>query len=312
MPLTQDEFDLVVDHHGDPFADSSSLAVMRISREMRREVTVALSGDGGDEVFAGYPRFGQLRSIERAALIPRALRDCAATVASRVGGLRGRQIARALSVAAMERPRRMVAYTSLMWPEEQPQLLRPEFAASPRILESLLMNRGAALEPDPIASAHWLEQQLNLPDDMLTKVDRMSMASSLEVRPPLLGGAVLDFAARLPFAAKQRGAHGKLVLKALARRLVPAWVVDRPKRGFALPLAQHGGRVFDDAARFALESGESPLRRVFRDEALAALTRELSRTGEGSMPEDSPFRRVHRRWLMALLARNLVRHGAGG
>jgi asparagine synthase (glutamine-hydrolysing) len=161
-----------------------------------------------------------------------------------------------------------------------------------------------------VASAHWLEQRLILPDDMLTKVDRMSMACSLEVRPPLLAAPVLDFAARLPFAAKNAGATGKRVLRVLARRLVPAWVIDRPKRGFALPLERHGGKVFEEAWRFAVESADSPLRALFRPEALAALAVSLARPGEGRDPEDSPFRRVHRRWLLALLARSLVRHGA--
>jgi asparagine synthase (glutamine-hydrolysing) len=306
--LSEAEFDTVVNHHGDPFADSSSLAVLRISREMRRAVTVALSGDGGDEVFAGYPRFGQLRAIERAAQLPRFARAAGIAAASALGGMRGRQAARALHVAGLAPPRRMIAYTSLFWPHEQERLLAPELVV-PDSLDALLLARGAARERDPIASAHWLEQNTVLPDDMLTKVDRMSMVHALEVRPPLLGARVLDFAARLPFDAKHSGMSGKRVLKTLARRLVPAWVVDRPKRGFALPLAQHGGAVFDDATRFALESGDSPLRKVFRPEALGSLAAQLSRSGEGNDPEDSPFRRVHRRWLLALLARSLVRHG---
>lgn len=308
--LTEAELDLLVDHHGDPFADSSSLAVLRISREMRRSVTVALSGDGGDEVFAGYPRFAQLRQLGRLGRVPHAALHAGSALAGAVGGLRGRQVARALAAAAMPRARRMIAFTTLFWPEEQAQLLRPEQrAGGPEALDALLTARGAGLEADPVASAHWLEQRLILPDDMLTKVDRMAMAVSLEVRPPLLASPVLDFAARLPFAVKNEGTTGKRVLRTLAKRLVPPWVIDRPKKGFALPLEQHGGRVFDEASRFALESAESPLRALFADAALARLREELFRSGEGRHPEDSPFRRVHRRWLLALLARTLVRHG---
>jgi asparagine synthetase B (glutamine-hydrolysing) len=144
---------------------------------------------------------------------------------------------------------------------------------------------------------------------MLTKVDRMSMACSLEVRPPLLAAPVLDFAARLPFELKNRGATGKRILRTLAKRLVPPWVIDRPKKGFALPLEEHGGKVLDEALRFALDSTHSPLRAIFRPEALAGLATDLARSGEGRDPEDSPFRRVHRRWVLALLARSLARHG---
>jgi asparagine synthase (glutamine-hydrolysing) len=120
---------------------------------------------------------------------------------------------------------------------------------------------------------------------------------------------VVEFAARLPFDAKHAGRQGKRILRALARRLVPPWVIDLPKKGFALPLEEHGGVVFEDAARFALDSRESPLRQLFRPEAMAALSSSLRRRGEGRDPEDSPFRRVHRRWLLVLLARTLARHG---
>ena len=308
-PLSDAELDLLVDHHGDPFADSSSLAVLRLSREMRREVTVALSGDGGDEVFAGYPRFAQLRMLEALGRVPSFALRSGTALFSATGVRRGRQVARALHVAAMPRGRRMVAFTTLFWPEEQARLLRPELLPAGAGLDALLDERGARLESDAVASAHWLEQRLILPDDMLTKVDRMSMACSLEVRPPLLAAAVLDFAARLPFAVKNEGATGKRILRTLARRLVPPWVIDRPKQGFALPLEEHGGKVLDEAVRFALDSRESPLRAVFRPEALATLALDLARRGEGRDPEDSPFRRVHRRWLLALLARTLARHG---
>jgi len=144
---------------------------------------------------------------------------------------------------------------------------------------------------------------------MLTKVDRMAMACSLEVRPPLLAAPVLDFAERLPFGAKHAGASGKRVLRALARRLVPPWVIDRPKRGFSVPLETHGGKVFEDAFRFAMESEASPLKTLFRPGVLPTLAAELRRTGEGRDREDSPYRRVHRRWLLALLAHALHRHG---
>lgn len=311
--LSWEDLDVLVDHHGDPFADSSSLNVLRIAREMRRNVTVALSGDGGDEVFAGYPRFTQLGRIGALGILPRPMLQAASALAALAPGMRARQVARVLRIASMSRARRAIAFTSFFWPEEQDQALRPEWRLgdADATLEALLEARGITSAPDPVAAAHWMEQRLILPDDMLTKVDRMSMAMSLEVRPPLIGGTVLDFAARLPFRAKHGGGEGKRVLRALARRLVPAWVVDRPKQGFALPLAQHGGRVLEEASRFSLESEDSPLRGLFHGEALARFAVELQGEEEGRDPEDSPFRRVHRRWLLALLAYELARHGPG-
>lgn len=313
-PLTEEELDVLCDHHGDPFTDSSSLNVLRLTREMKNHVSVALSGDGGDEVFAGYPRFTVVRYLHQLGRIPHPLLRGGRDLFARVGGLRGRQIARTLHAAQLSRGRRAIAYTTLFWPEEQEGLVRPELLPpSPgAALEAFLDERGANLEADPVAAAHWLEQRLILPDDMLTKVDRMSMVPAVEVRPPLLAGPVLDFAARLPFAAKHRGNVGKRVLRNLAKQLVPPWVIDRPKKGFALPLEEHGGQVFRDAFAFAVDSEASPLRKVFRPEALRALSASQRLQGEGRDPEDSPFRRVHRRFLLTLLARTLERQGGIG
>jgi asparagine synthase (glutamine-hydrolysing) len=309
--LSEADLDVLVAHHGDPFADSSSLNVLRLSREMRKHVTVALSGDGGDEVFAGYDRFAQLRWLSALGALPGPLLEAGSGLASRLPGGRARQVARSLRIAAMPRERRAVAFTTRFWPEEQAEILRPEWLPreGAHELARLLEERGARLEPDPVASAHWLEQRLVLPDDMLTKVDRMSMVVALEIRPPLLANDVLELAARLPFSAKNRGRVGKRALRALARRLVPARVIDRPKKGFALPLLEHGGAVFEDATRFALESHDSPLRQLFRADALERLSTQLMARGEGREPEDSAFRRVHRRWLLTLLARALVQQG---
>ncbi len=309
--LTFDDLDVLVEHHGDPFGDSSSLNVLRISREMRKYVTVALSGDGGDEVFAGYARFAQLRWLSGLGRLPAPALRAGVSLGRMLPGSFGRQTARALQVALMPRARRAVAFSTRFWPEEQQQILRPEWLAegAGAGLDRLLEERGASLEADPVASAHWLEQRLILPDDMLTKVDRMSMAASLEIRPPLLASPVLDFAERLPFSAKNSGLRSKRVLRAVARRLVPSWVIDRPKKGFALPLLDHGGATLEEATRFALDSEESPLRQLFRPEARGELYSELCASGSGQHPEDSPFRRAHRRWILTLLARSLLLQG---
>lgn len=305
--LTEQDLDDLVDHHGDPFADYSSLNVLRLSREMRKHVTVALSGDGGDELFAGYDRFAQLRWLSSLGRLPASLLAGGALLLARGGSERIRRAARALRVASLPPARRAVAFTTWFWPEEQRALLRPEWTAPGPVLDALLEARGASLEADPVASAHWLEQRMLLPDDMLTKVDRMSMAASLEVRPPLLGNAVVAFAARLPFDAKLEGGATKRVLRGLARRLVPAQVIDRPKQGFTLNLREHGGAVLRDATRFALGSDASPLRDYFRAEALASLAREFEGGGRPGDAEDSDYRRTGRQWLLTVLARSLVR-----
>ena len=144
---------------------------------------------------------------------------------------------------------------------------------------------------------------------MLTKVDRMAMAESLEVRPPLLDDAVVALAARLPLGDKLRGREGKAILKALARQRVPAWVIDRPKKGFSVPLLDFGGAVLREATAWALAGADSPLQRVFTAQALQQLQGEFARRGEGLQPEDSPFRRAHRQWVVTVLALALRRAG---
>jgi asparagine synthase (glutamine-hydrolysing) len=311
-PLREEELDLFVDHHGDPFVDTASLAVRRLSVEMRKHVTVALSGDGADEVFAGYDRYAELRRVCQVAALPEGALAAGEALASRFPGRRPRQVARALRMARLPELRRRYAVAIFFWPEEQRELLQAPWAppGGGEPLDGLLAARSAECD-DPVESAHWLEQRMLLPDEMLTKVDRMAMSASLEVRAPFLNAPVLDFAATLPFAAKHRGGESKRVLKTLARRLVPPWVVDRPKRGFAVPLEQVGGRVLDEATRFALESADSPLRGLFRPDALARLAVSLRRQGEGRDPEDSPWRRLHRRWILVVLARALARQGLG-
>jgi asparagine synthase (glutamine-hydrolysing) len=308
--LSDDDLDVLVDHHGDPFADSSSLNVLALSREMRRHVTVALSGDGGDEVFAGYPRFAQLRWLSRLGHAPAGALSAASRAVAGLGGERTRPLARALHIAALPRARRSVAFSTLFWPEEQRGILLPEWQPnSGDALDELLRARGVGVETDPVAEAHWLEQRLHLPDDMLAKVDRMSMVSALEVRPPLLGGAVLDFARQLPFEAKNQRRTGKRILREVARRLLPARILELPKRGFALPLTAWGGTVLEEAARFAFESERSPLRELFDPSALNQLGRALEPNHPHAGAEDSEYRRLHRRWLMIVLARTLARQG---
>jgi len=153
-----------------------------------------------------------------------------------------------------------------------------------------------------IDGAHRLDMRLTLPGDMLTKVDRMTMAESLEIRPPLLDNRLVRFAAGLPLQRKTKGREGKAILKALARRWVPPEVVDRPKQGFGVPLLDYGGAVLSDATAWALDGGDSPLQRLFPAASRAALSTEFARRGDGVQAEDSAFRRMHRQWTVTLLA----------
>ncbi len=308
--LTTDELDGLVKHHGDPFADSSSLPTRRLAKEVRRHVTVALSGDGGDELFCGYPRYWQGNLVNGISKLP---------TAARWAGLQGlrlatklapasrrglpRRAARAFSLASRPEYERAIGTICYFWPDEQRKLFQPAYRSPFGSLGSLIADRSrAGIPSDTAEGCHFMEQQLVLPDDMLVKVDRMSMAESLEVRPVLLDNRIVDFSRQLPMKHKLSGKEGKLVLKRIARDWVPPWVVDRPKKGFAVPLLDFGGQVLADATRWSLESHESPGRSLLTNEAAKALAAEFQRRGDGQDPEDSAFRRSQRQWTITVLS----------
>ena len=314
--LTRDELEELVWHHGDPFADSSSLPTRKLAREVRKHVTVALSGDGGDELFAGYPRYWVNQLVEGAARLPaaarRPLRGALHGLTRRLPGQRlpgfTRRVGRTLALADRDRWERSVGTLTYYWPDEQRSLLAPGWHATPGMLQALLERRAtAAHDIRTVDGCHRMEQHLVLPGEMLTKVDRMTMAESLEIRPPLLANKVMRFAAALPIERKMVGREGKAILRALARRWVPPEVVDRTKMGFAVPLIDYGGAVLDEATRWALQGADSPLQRLFTADARARLGSEFRRRGDGVGPEDSAFRRAHRQWTITVLAKALVR-----
>ncbi len=232
----------------EPFADSSQIPTFLVSRMTREHVTVALSGDGGDEVFAGYNRYAQARLFGRSmGRLPRPLRRL---VASGLGGLApetwdrlfgavpGRLRPRTPGDKMHKLARALKAgeegfYLSLVsqWPEPE-RIVRD--AAEPK---GVLWDDGAkALLPELAPRLQYLDTLTYLPDDILTKVDRASMAVSLEARVPILDHRVVEFAWRLPERFRRRGRASKWLLRQLLYKYVPRALVDRPKMGFAMPI----------------------------------------------------------------------------
>jgi len=218
--------------YDEPFADSSQIPTFLVSQMARRHVTVALSGDGGDEMFGGYSRYAQARDLwGSAARVPRLLRSVAGALLAPVAAHTGR-----LDVTSqlLRQPTELAAYELLMSQWNRPAGL------------VLGGNEPAALKLANVQVPHGLGfvermmyvDSLNyLPDDILVKVDRASMAVSLETRAPLLDHRVAELAWRLPFSAKVRAGTSKWALREIVYRHVPRDLVDRPKAGFAVPLA---------------------------------------------------------------------------
>jgi len=221
-------------HLDEPFADSSAIPVYYLCQATRERVTVALSGDGGDELFAGYTRFAGEWLAGWAAKLPlqRAV-DAGLSLLGRVGG--ADRIRRAVGPPGETLIDRYVRKSSIATREEI-SYLTGETPMSSIEWATRLESLSQPERPlDPIDRLTLLDIGFYLPNDMLVKVDRMSMAHSLEVRVPFLDEWVIDEAARIPPSHKLRRLKTKRVLRELASQSLPQTVVNRAKQGFGMP-----------------------------------------------------------------------------
>jgi asparagine synthase (glutamine-hydrolysing) len=273
-------------HFDEPFADPSAVPTWYVARETRRRVTVALSGDGGDELFAGYPgRYGVHLMEERVrGFLPAALRRAAFPALARHWP-RSPSLPRPLRLASIF-DNLSVDSDRAYWNDRN---LIPAHLAS-RLFGAGLAERRrrfdpfAALEPhlarapkDPLSRALYLDFKTWLADDGLVKVDRMSMAHSLEVRCPLLDHRVVELAARTPSRLKLAGAglsgagETKILLRRLAARRLPAEVLARPKRGFAPPIERWLREDLKEMAHDLLLASDSLAAGLFERREVARL-----------------------------------------
>jgi asparagine synthase (glutamine-hydrolysing) len=291
-------FDLVerlVTLHDGPFGDSSAIPTSIVSMLTRQHVTVALTGDGGDELFCGYTRFLAAEAAER---IPPPVRRIGHALASRIPSGPGERTlpARAhrfLSVAALPLAERVMgwnAYFTGTWDE----LLRPEIRTIVPVTDPLEWTRALfAHYPKGSTLAQVLGHNFEsyLPYDLLVKADRSSMAHSLEVRSPFLDTGLVEYAARLPDRFKRRGTHTKWILKRAFRDVLPHPILTRGKMGFGMPL----GTWFRTSLRDYLLDHLAPSARMYD---------YLDSTRVKSLVRDHLDRRAdhgHRLWLLLTL-----------
>jgi asparagine synthase (glutamine-hydrolysing) len=259
-------------HHDEPFGDSSALPTYLVAGEARRHVTVVLNGDGGDEVFAGYDRF-------YAALLADRMPGWARSTLARLARLlppgrdyhsRLRRLRRFAGKAQLQFEERIFAWSTFF---DLPGIaaLMPDSGVD---RERVLASYSDALQRQPQASLLsrllYLNARTYLLDDLLPKMDRMTMAHALEARSPMLDRALVEYVALLPDPLKRRGSQGKVALKQMARELLPEGIVDRPKHGFGLPL---GAWFRGELASMAQDSllANARLGRWLRAEAVRAL-----------------------------------------
>lgn len=213
-------------YYDEPFADASALPSMLLARHTRKHVTVALSGDGGDESFLGYSRYDWIRTVDQLLKMPHPLRKVAASLVSMLPVRKLQQAA-----ILLQCPNTADAYTCLM-SSFAPTWLKDAAVAYPDAYKEWLQGPLPLLER---VSNYDLKTYLN--NDINTKVDRASMAFSLEARAPLMDYRIVEFARSLPTAFKYQPGNKKRILKDVLYELVPQQLIDRPKQGFGMPLA---------------------------------------------------------------------------
>jgi asparagine synthase (glutamine-hydrolysing) len=273
-PKALDLVDRLVWHHDGPFGDASAVPTYLLSELTRTKVTVALNGDGGDEVFAGYLRlYGGALSERMPQLAFRAgagLLSLLPEPADRKHPLRfAKRFAEAGSLPLLERYLRWNAF----FRADLPTLLRPELAASldgERLLESFRASYAAG-EGSTLARLLQLNFETYLLDDLLVKMDRMSMAHGLETRSPFLDTAVVEFGASLPDRLRMRFGKGKVLLRRAMRGILPQSILARGKMGFGAPLGAWFRSDLDGFVRERLLDPASPLYEYLRPEPVAEL-----------------------------------------
>lgn len=248
----------------EPFADSSAIPTYYVSRMARQHVTVVLSGDGGDETFAGYRRYAWADGLSRWDFMPGFVRKAVFGWPSALmpQGMRGKGALRNMSMGPFERYRSLITH-------DEPGYLDGLLAADVKAQVAFgrdglfrdIYDRPA--ETDYLTRLQYLDTKTYLAEDILTKVDRSSMLCSLETRAPLLDHELQEYAATIPSSLKLFGSEKKYILRRAARDVVPDEVLDRPKMGFAVPLATWFKKDLDGFARDILLSPTARQRGLF-------------------------------------------------
>jgi asparagine synthase (glutamine-hydrolysing) len=282
-------------HFDEPFADSSAVPTYYVSAAARSLVTVALSGDGGDELWAGYARHRVEQWRGRACKVLGRAAPLAAFVARALPlSVKG---ARALRHLAL-RPDKWYALQhayGLFEPEAKPALYSDGFTAAARQADPFAPFRDAwqsCRSADPVDRAMYVDFRTYLPDDIMTKVDRMSMAVSLEAREPLLDHLLLERTAAVPSALKLKNGTTKYLLRRLLERRVPQAILERKKHGFDAPIGAWLHGPLAEMTADLLTDGRLRARGLFRQAEVDRLWKE-HRSGRGD--------HAHRLWQLLML-----------
>jgi asparagine synthase (glutamine-hydrolysing) len=273
-PQAREVLDTLSWHYDEPFADSSAIPTYYLSRWTRQSVTVALTGDAGDECFAGYDRYRAAQLAGRIASLPQSLRGGLARLSALAPHgqpkTRARQLYRFLGAIHQPPARRYLDWVNIFSPAMLSEGYQREFREQVdfdepmRWFEALYDQSAGPAAAQPAARAIHADFESYLPYDLLTKVDIASMACGLECRSPFLDHRLVEFALSLPLSWRLRGHTTKRILKDWAADLLPRQTLHRTKMGFGVPI----GEWFRGELRGFLEESllapESLSRRIFR------------------------------------------------
>lgn len=245
-PDIRDLVERLVGHMDEPFADTSIFPTFLVSEMARRHVTVVLSGDGGDELFAGYDTYlaenldrryySKLPAAIRRRLLPK-IADWLPPQPAKKGTIN--KIKRMIEGGAIDGSLQHARWMIFLNPAMKAALYQPDLQAVQHTDPTANLFAGyfaRASQFDPLAQQQYVDIKTYLADDILAKVDRMSMAVSLEARVPLLDYRIVEFALNLPPRMKLNGARTKIILRNAVKGVVPDIVLNKPKQGFSIPM----------------------------------------------------------------------------
>jgi asparagine synthase (glutamine-hydrolysing) len=273
-PNAVELLDRLIWHYDEPFGDSSAIPTYIISKLTREKVTVALSGDGGDELFAGYERFSAALWSERVPNLILAGAGALAKLLPAPGHAKStrRRVKRFLAKARMPLADRYLEWNSFFSRDELSRLLlaRPEADVAASFLERLRETSRCTL----LQQLLYLNFATYLLDDLLVKTDRMSMACGLEVRCPFLDTRLVEWAALIPDSFKVRGGKLKFLLKHAYRDLLPGHILRRSKMGFGVPLGAWLRKDLREISQDLLLGESAKTRNLIRTAVVKQLLRE--------------------------------------
>jgi asparagine synthase (glutamine-hydrolysing) len=300
-PNALDILPTLVEHYGEPFADSSAIPSYYVSRETRAYVTVALNGDGGDECFAGYERYAAMNLAQTYANLPGPLRDgVIANVVKALPGFQSRsnpfsKAKRFVAAASMSPIQRYLRWISAFDDQAKLNLYSDDFRH-----ETAGFRTASIIEPwfakangAGIIDASLLTDTMTyLPNDLLVKMDIASMAVSLEARSPFLDHHLMEFAASLPEKLKLRGMTTKYLLKRVLKKLVPAENLTRKKMGFGVPIGYWFRGAMQSFLRETLLSDKALSRGLFKPDSVRSIIDQHT---------ESKMDHSHRLWSLLML-----------